>query len=126
MDIVSFIFLCVIFAAGYFVGEAITLFRLRESIKDIAKALDIDISEKSNIEEIKVVKIRRLETESVNDTLYLYDKETRDFICQGKTMDELAKLAKEYKSIIGAVVLHGDKIFMFTDGVSKEHKINES
>lgn len=127
LDFFTFILVGIIFSVGYFLGEAVTLYRLRESIKDIAKALDIDISEfeSEKSDDVKVIKVRRLEAETVNDTIYLYDKETRDFICQGKTMAELAKFAKDYKSIIGAVVLHGDKVFVFSDGDYKEYMPNE-
>ena len=38
--------------------------------------------------------------EQVNDTLYLYDKQTSKFYCQGKNLQELAKnLQKNFKDI---------------------------
>ena len=114
-----------IFLMGYFVGEAVTLFRVRQMVRRFTKLLGYDLDEelrKAQEEENKVFLVRKLETEEVNNILYLYDKDTRDFICQGSSMSELAELAKKNKNIVGAVVNHGEQVFMFADGKSEEYK----
>lgn len=50
--------------------------------------------------------------------LYLFDSQTNTFICQGKTLDELALLSKQYKNITEAMVLDtkSNTIVTFSDG----------
>jgi hypothetical protein len=48
--------------------------------------------------------------------MYLYDHDANTFICQAKTIDELASLAMKYKNIKYAVVAHDDDMLMFVDG----------
>jgi uncharacterized membrane-anchored protein YhcB (DUF1043 family) len=125
MDII--IICSIALLVGFHLGESVAIWRVRKNIRQIAKSLgmdlDKDLAELQEQRETKILKVRRLEIEKVNDMLYLYDKETRDFICQGSSMQELAKLAKEYKNIIGAVVIDGDRVFTFTDGQSEEYKV---
>ena len=58
--------------------------------------------------------------EKHGDILYLFDNDSDEFICQGSSVQELAKLAKELKNVSVAAVKHGDKIFAFKDGESVE------
>ena len=52
--------------------------------------------------------------------MYLYEYEANTFVCQGKTLDELASLAQKYKNIKYAIVLHDEEMLMFVDGNVKE------
>lgn len=113
---VEIIFMIAIFMFGFFAGEALTLYRMRQYINNIAKELKIKLDEEEK--EVEKQILRKLETEVHGDVLYLYDKDTRDFICQGKSLDELATLAKDYKKITGAIVLHDNKLYAFKDGAS--------
>lgn len=115
---IDIIFIALVFVCGFFAGEAVTLFRMRRYIIKMASELKINIEEEAE-KNTEIQKVRTLETEVHNDVLYLYDKDTRDFICQGQTLDELAKIAKEYKKISGAIVLHNDKVYAFKDGHSQ-------
>ena len=115
---IEILFIILIFASGFFAGEAVTLYRMRQYIAKIASELKISIEETEKTETKPAV--RSLETEVHNDILYLYDKNTRDFICQGNSLDELAKLANDYKKISGAIVLHNNKLFAFKDGHSHD------
>jgi hypothetical protein len=56
--------------------------------------------------------------------MYLYEYEANTFICQGKTLGELAKLAQKYKNIQYAIVEHNKEMLVFVDGSVKEK--NES
>ena len=59
--------------------------------------------------------------EIVDDIILLYDRETNDFICQGNSLEQLAKLSKEYKKIEYASVKHGEYFVAFIEGkVDKE------
>lgn len=110
-----------IFVAGFFIGEAFTMYRLRKVLRDLADAVGInsDIGlEKPN--EAVERSVPRLVTETHNQMIYLYERDTDTFICQANTITELAKLANEQKQIYAAVVFHGDKVFAFHNGTSQE------
>ena len=122
----ALIIIAIVFYLGYIVGEAVAMYRLHRVMRNLAEAMGIDVDkelEKINKETagIKVVKLANLETETHGDMIYLFDKEHNDFICQAKSVDELAKLAKEIKNIDKALVHHNDKKFIFVDGKSEEY-----
>lgn len=103
MELVSYI---IVFLLGFFLGIMYLGLRVRnllnECIDEIAK-------------EDSAGTVYKLKTELMNDTLFLYDN-ANNFVCQGSTIEELAKLSKEIKNINYAAVLHGDKIVVFTNG----------
>ena len=110
---------------GFVLGELFTSFKFVRILKKMAEDEGIDIEKelekRKNVAEEMVNQIARLEVEEHNSVLYLYHRESREFVCQGKTLEELATLAKQYKNIAGAVVLHNDKVFMFMNGTAKEY-----
>lgn len=115
--------LIIALVVGYVLGQVITIIRVKGIIKDAAMAEGIDLNQELQKENLKhLPTIYKLEVEDVNDILYLFDRETRDFVCQGTTIEELAKLSKEYKNINMAAVIHKEKMFMFVNGISKEYK----
>jgi hypothetical protein len=107
MDILLYF---IIFYLGIQFGEILTTLRIRHFISKI------------ELEEIQgeETEIKKLITEQINDVLYLYNHETKDFICQGSSIEELAKIAKEYKNINLAAVIHNEKLFLFNNGTCKE------
>ena len=103
---------------GYLAGEFYCLFRMRHIIIDVAAKegiyLDDEIESKG-----KVIEVHKLRIQTINDILYLYtDKE--DFICQAKSVEELASLSQQYKNIKYAAVIHDDKVFTFVNGIATE------
>lgn len=58
----------------------------------------------------------KLETESVGDTILLYDRDTKSFICQGNSLQQLAELSRQYNKIEYATVKHGEDFFAFFEG----------
>jgi len=118
------IYLALVFL-GFTLGQAYMTFKVARLLKKVAEEEGIDLDKEIQIVKNKneqVHQIYNLEVERINDMLYLFDKNNRDFVCQGKSVEELAKLAKEYKNIIVATVIHDDKVFMFVNGASKEYK----
>jgi hypothetical protein len=113
--------LLVVFGVGFFVGETTFAYRIRHIIYKEAKMQGINID--SELEDT-TPNITKLFIEKANDILYLYDYEENTFICQAKTINELASLAQKYKNIKYAVVAQGDNMFTFIDGIVKEN--NES
>jgi hypothetical protein len=108
--------LLVVFGIGFFVGETIFAWRIRHLIYKEAKEqgilIDLDGEAKPTVDKLVV--------ECINDMMYLYDYDAKTFVCQGETLDELARLAQKYNNIKYAVVAHGDDMLMFVDGVVKE------
>lgn len=106
----------VVLASAYIifkVGEIYGYLTLAKTVHTLEITEDLEDSEPE---------IHKLHTEQINDVLYLYNHDTKDFVCQASTMEELAKLAKEYKNINLAAVVHNKKLFLFSDGTVKEHK----
>lgn len=122
----SLLLLAIVFYFGYIVGEAVAMYRLHRVMRNLAESMGIDVDKEleriqKEVAEVKVVQIANLKTETHGDMIYLFDKEHDDFICQAKSVDELAKLAKEIKNIDKALVHHNDKKFIFVDGKSEEY-----
>ena len=119
------IYLALIFL-GFSLGQAYTTLKLTRLLKKVAEEEGIDLEkeiEATKKKQEQVHQIYNLEVEKINDMLYLFDRNNKDFVCQGNSLEELAKLAKEYKNIVVATVVHGDKVFMFVNGASKEYKV---
>jgi hypothetical protein len=105
---------------GYFVGVFRTV---QYFVKN--KKLDLDtIINENKSEELDetVFQTYTLEIEKIGDTLYLYDKDTSEFICQGKSVHELMVLAKKFKNIQYALAFTKDTVYTFYDGTLKEAK----
>jgi hypothetical protein len=93
-------------------------------ITKVAEEEGIDLKEeiRKRNDRLTLRKVFKLEIEKINDMLYLYERETHDFICQANSIEELAVKAKEYKNIIVATVItHDNRVFMFSNGVPKEY-----
>jgi hypothetical protein len=110
--------LIVCLVVGYVIGNVHTIWKLRKILKDEG----IDVSATSLELEKSETRIRELTIEKIDNMLYLYDKETKDFICQANTMEELAKSCTEYKNIVAATVMHDTKVFIFANGKYQEFK----
>jgi len=117
---------------GFFIGRIYTYWTVYQALKELADAEGLVLSEElekiknkhldDEEPKVKVIKVAALQIEAHGDLLYLFERETDKFICQGSTIEELAKLAKDNKNISTASVLYGERIFMFINGISKEHK----
>lgn len=114
--------LLLIVVVAFQAGKHWGYFKLARMMKEVAAEQGIDLEKELGIkrEEEKENTVFKLRVETHGDVLYLFEKETDNFICQGSSVQELAKLAKEYKNIGLAAVMHGDKVFAFKDGVSQE------
>ena len=86
-------------------GEFYAMYKLRKNIRSYLI-----------IQEETKPTVFKLETEVVDNTILLYDRETNDFICQGNSLEQLAQLSREYKKIEYATVKHGDYFVAFIEG----------
>ena len=101
----------VVFLIGFVLGELYLALRIRKVLEDmIEEAYD---------EEEDTVEVFKLKTEVTNDSILLYDEQGL-FICQGKTIEELAVMADKYSGIKYAAVMHDAKVVMFMNGIVKE------
>ncbi len=107
--------LIAIFYLGFQIGGFYTSFKLRHLIFRESAAKGIDVSKFVEPEEKTHL---RLVIEHHQNCLYLFDAIHNVFICQGKTIEELAILAKRYKNITHALVLDSktNNILTFKDG----------
>ena len=109
--------LLVVFGIGFYVGESVFAYRIRHLIYKEARDQGIIIDLDADDTKPNIVK---LFIEKTNDMMYLYEYEENTFVCQAKTIGELALLAQKYNHIKYAVVAHGDDMLMFVDGAVKE------
>lgn len=112
----------ILICVGYFfynLGIAVTSYRLRDLIYKEAKARGLTTKADTDLFEDTSPTIFKLWVERSQDILYLYDYDENTFVCQAKTVEELAKLALEYKNIKYAAVIMDDKPLVFVDGVVK-------
>jgi len=106
-----------VFYVGYNLGQIVTSWQLRDLIIRDAKREGI-IDDNLNFIDERVPNVHKLTVEKQNNILYLYDQEANSFVCQATTIEELAKLAKQYKNIKYAAVMdvEGDSVYTFVDG----------
>jgi hypothetical protein len=109
------------FYVGYNIGQIVASWQLRDLIIKDAKRKGI-IDDNLDFIDNKVPNVHKLIVEKSNNILYLYDHEANSFVCQASTIEELAKLAKQYKNINRAAVLDGEEVYAFIDGVVKTDK----
>jgi hypothetical protein len=115
---IEILILLAVFGVGFFIGEASLAWRLRDLVYKEARAKGINVSPDLIVDDEKPT-VAKLFIEKANNMLYLYDYDENTFICQAKTIDELASLALKYKNINYAAVLDGDDMLMFVEGSVK-------
>ena len=116
----EFFTLLLVFCLGFGIGKLHAYYKFVVLIKDLADDAGIDIIKEIKKQDEDTISVDKLKVEAHGDVLYLFDIDTDTFICQGKTVQELAKVANEFKHIEYAVVKHGTKVFSFENGESTE------
>ena len=116
------IILAFVFYVGYNLGQIVLSWHLRDIIVREARKDGIRVDSDYNIiesDEDGKPNVFQLFVESVNDILYLYDRDQNVFICQAKSMEELAELSLKNNNIKYAAVLHGEQVVAFINGKVK-------
>lgn len=118
---IDLIIIAFVFYVGYNIGQIVLSWQLRDLIVREARKEGIKVDGEYNIIEDDDDKpnVFQLFVEKSNDILYLYERDKNNFICQAKTMEELATLSLKYKNIKYAAVLHGDDVVAFVNGEVK-------
>ena len=120
MAIESLIVIGTVFMLGWVLGQAYMAYRLRQSIQQIAEKYGMTMKEWedtfSEISNIKVNKIENLFTETIGNSIMLYNKDTGTFLCQAENIENLAKNAYEHSNVKFAMVTHEEKDMFFVEG----------
>lgn len=110
------IFIAFVFYVGYQIGQIVLSWQLRDLVIKEAKREGI-IDDNLNFIDDDKPSVHKLFVEKTNNVLYLYDREANnEFVCQANTIEELAKLAKQYKNIQYAAVIDDQNVYTFIDG----------
>jgi hypothetical protein len=99
--------LVIAFIAGWMFGTYQTAKNIR---KILSKEIELEVTN-SGKQDVKVFSI-----ENHKNILYLYDVETGTFVCQGKTIEELAENSFKYKNVDIAVASDSVNVFKFKEG----------
>jgi hypothetical protein len=110
MDYSLTYFLDLVFAflLGAWIMDKFIFYQIRKTLEEAG--IDVDSKE----EEVEVIKVKKCFVEKINGSLYLYEHTTNNFIGQGKSLDELALLAKDQARVVG--VSYNKEILWFVDG----------
>jgi hypothetical protein len=101
-----------VFLLGWTIGVKFYMYRLEKDLKKFAKTNGIDLEEVVS----KPSAIPLLTVEVQEGVLYLYDKKTKIFVCQGQTLDEVANLLEQYKKIPQARVEYLNRTLLIDKG----------
>lgn len=116
------LFVLSIFVSGWFCGQFYISFKLRQAIKKVAEdngmTLEeiVEMFEKANGIETKVIKVPNFFTEVADNSILLYNKDTGKFMGQANTIEELAENIYKFEKIKFALVKHDSKMFWFVEG----------
>ena len=109
-EIINLLQLLLIFLAGAYFGTRYTLYRLQKALEEAG----VDFEEE---EKVEVIKVKKYFIEKINELFYLYEYTSNKFIGQGKSLEELAVIAKDKTEIAG--VSYNEEIVWFVDGKVK-------
>lgn len=123
----EFLFLVQVFFLGWFCHSFYLAYKLRKIIKRIAEENDLTLEQINSIidntqhgdNKVKVVSAPILFTESAENTIMLYSKETGTFMCQAKTVEDLADNLYKFNKVKFALIQHGNEEFWFVEGKVK-------
>jgi len=110
MDYSLTYFLDLVFAflIGAWITEKIIFYKIRKALEEAGVNFD------EEEDKVEVIKVKKCFVEKINGLLYLYEHTTNNFIGQGKSLDELAILAKDQARVVG--VSYNEEILWFIDG----------
>lgn len=116
MTLADVLFLMVVFYIGWTFGKAYQIVVIRESLKRLSKHGATSVNELMEEREEEKMEIILLQSEEVNNTILIYDVLTKEFICQGTTLEEAAQRFHERnQNVVGALV-HNNNELVFKDG----------
>lgn len=115
------------FLFGWFAGQMYIAHKLRKALKKVAEDNGMTLEELaemfSDIEgsEAKVIKVPNLFTETNDNSILLYSKDTGCFMGQAKSLEELAENIYKFDKVKFALVNHDSQEFWFVEGKIKHN-----
>jgi len=103
----DYFFIIYIFALGFIIGSSWTKHRIKKEL------IEHGILKDKNT---KTENVPKLITEIHNNMIYVFEKGTDTFVCQGNSIEELAKKIFKQNQIQVAIVEHDSSILMFNEG----------
>jgi len=111
----------IVFAVAFLLGMVYATRIHINNIKKIAEehGMDLDtmVMSVANTDH-KTIPV--LVTENLGNVIYLYEKDTNNFVCQGSTITELADKSLKFKNIPVALVEHDNATIWFYNGEVKQ------
>lgn len=124
-DIIALITLA--FLVGFFSGRLLLVFQIEREIDKIDQEYETatnGISEINGKEVVLEESIVKCIAEKVNNTYFLYEKDTEMYMAQAKSIDELAENIKKHNKINYALVSFSNNddtdVFWFHEGEAKK------
>lgn len=94
---------------GYVLGQFVLTYKLTKMVRDFSDKNGV-------ILKISTPIVKKLYSETIENIIYIWDHESKDFVCQAKTLEECADLSYKYSNIQYASVKHNESILMFING----------
>lgn len=118
----AFIFVCLGIVIGFQLHKMIVAYYLNNVINLLSKHRDISTKE----DDSPRTHFPILFTEVNGNSIMLYNRKTKGFVCQANTIEELAQNLLDFKKIDYAMVDHNDEQLLFIEGkVEKATKSSE-
>ena len=125
-DFYTLLEIVIILAVGYHVGEFIAVMRMLSLFEHLTgRELEIEDIENINNDGEPVLKVARsmmFQTETINDTLYLYSIDQNNFVCQGNTLEDICKKCAEYTKLSDVFVFHEKQAYHYDGEVIEKVK----
>ena len=111
--------LLIAFGIGFFLGYKFMRLIISMSLKEIAveQGINLDELQKSVRKDLmKTKEILSIVTEKHGDGIYAFDEKSDTFLCQGNTIEDLAKKLREQNNVLVAKIVHNDQELWLIDG----------
>lgn len=111
-----------VFALGWICCRFYMAYKLTNMLKKFAEQNNMTIEELGetffdlNGVNARTIKVPNLFTESTNNSILLYNKDTGNFVAQAKTVNELAEHIHKFNNISFALVDHENTQLWFVEG----------
>lgn len=110
--------LLIAFGIGFFLGYKFMRLIISMSLREIAveQGINLDELQKSVRKDMKIEEIISIVTEKHGDGIYAFDEKSDTFLCQGNTIEDLAKKLREQNNVLVAKIVHNDEELWLIDG----------
>lgn len=111
--------LLIAFGIGFFLGYKFMRLIISMSLREIAseQGINLDELQKSVRKDlVKTHEIISIVTENHGEGIYAFDKHSDTFLCQGNTIEDIAKKLREQNNVMIAKIVHNNEELWLIDG----------